>query len=419
MYVRRRGLYLPTGTADAADLRGHLSDERAIVAVNREHEWVSIAQDTQHRIRIDDVAEAAARAKRTRKQRAKDATEDAKLADLYRAAKAAGHRASLRAKMNASAEVRAVRLAKMRTFLLIAGLPVLLAFAAWSTTGVQAGFAKLMDLSEEDPGWWSAWAVEPALITIVAGIIIGRAILRSSGGDTDRRADLIEWAALGSSLALNVFGGWHGEGWSALGAAIGHSLGPIGAAGTAYLMGVFDAYIAQADPNKDAKRLDELDLDERVGTHSDDTAQAPSLPDVARLDYALPPANRKPAEASVARGETVEKPRKPALQAPREKPAAQPAASGYARSEDPGMLAARAYLDGKYASKRQAADAHGVSEGTVRNRIKDIESRNSLASPAGSAGGAQTPLPTLPLNQPKPAVTHGVNGHHSTPSEEI
>jgi hypothetical protein len=400
MYVRRDGLYLPTGTADAADLRGHLLSERAVVAVNREHEWVSLAQQAQHDIHLADVAEAAARDKRSRKQRANDAAEDAKLADLYRAAKAAGHRARVRALMSQSAEKRAVRLTKMRTVLLIVGLPVLLAFAGWSTTGVQAGFVKLLDLEKGEPTWWTGWGVEPALITIVAGIIIARAVLRNSGGDTDWRADVIESGALGTSLLLNVVGGRHGEGWAALGAAFGHSLGPVFAASTAYLMGLIDTYISRADPWTGAQSLDDIVGIERGDTRSAEASQQPELPPVAQLDYALPTAQDESTSGPDAQLSVAGKPRKQPSPRPRTKNVAQPAASGYAPGDDPGTRAAQDVIGGDIESIRKAAQKYGVSEGTVRNRINSIKGE-----------GAQPAVPMTPIPEAARPSTASVNGH--------
>jgi hypothetical protein len=113
--------------------------------------------------------------------------------------------------------------------------------------------------------------MEPALIAIVALIIIGRAVLRSSGGDTDGRATAAEWIALGLSLALNIFGGFP-EGAGALAgvaSALPHSIGPIGCAGTAFLIGLFDSYVATAQPWKDAPRLADLKLPVMSGTGTD------------------------------------------------------------------------------------------------------------------------------------------------------
>lgn len=408
-YVRRRGLYLPTGTADAGDLRGHLSADRDVVAVNREHEWVSLAQDAQHHIRIADVAEHADRAKRSRRQRAKDATEAAKLADLYRSAKSAGARARIRAEMYGSAEMRALRISTMRKVTLVAGLPVLLAFALWSTTGVQAGVVRLLHLNHGDPSWWSAWGVEPALIAIVALIIIGRAVLRSSGGDVDWRATVAEWVALGTSLALNIFGGWNG-GWEALGGAVAHSLGPLGAAGTAFLIGLFDSYIARATPWDGAKRLADLGLDIELATRNDEPAQEPQLPPAAHLDYAAGGAQNAQADAPAARSKDADKPRKQAPPKPRTKAAAQSATSGYASGDDPGARAAQDFLAGRAESIRKAAQMHGVSDGTVRNRLKVIEADSGYAPAADPADDAQPVIPMTPIPEPTARVDTPVNG---------
>lgn len=96
--------------------------------------------------------------------------------------------------------------------------------------------------------------MEPALIAIVALIIIGRAVLRSSGGDTDRRAAFAEWTALTLSLALNIIGGWPSNAgfWAELATALPHAIGPLGCAGTAFLIGLFSDYVAAAKPWADA-----------------------------------------------------------------------------------------------------------------------------------------------------------------------
>jgi len=407
LYTRRRGLYLPTDNADAGELRGKLSADRDLTAVSREHQWVSFAQDAQHHIRLADVAEHADRAKRSRRQRANDAKEASKLADLYRAAKSAGARARVRAEMYASAEMRALRIARMRKVTLIAGVPVLLSFAAWSTTGVQAGVARLLDLTGGDPSWWSAWGVEPALIALVALIIIGRAMLRTSGGDTDWRATLAEWTALITSLALNVFGGWDG-GWAALGGAVAHSLGPLGAAGTAFLIGLFDSYLARATPWEGAQRLADLGFDVEPDTHLVQSAGELELPPVSQLGYAPTAAQIGDSAQPVTQAGAGDKPRKQAAPKPRKQAAQTPATSGYAPGEDPGTKAAQDVIAKRVDSIRKAAQMHGVSDGTVRNRITALQADE----------GAQTKIPLTPISDPKPPVLRGVNGHHLTTAEE-
>lgn len=268
-FVRHGGLLVPTGVtggptaaeaAEAAQLRRQLTADRDLIAVQAEDAWVRRAQATEHRIAMADVDELAAAAERARRERARDAAEDDALAGLYRRATQSGARARIRAEIQGSAEMRALRIAAVRKVALVAGLPVLAAFAGWSTTGVQAGVVRLLGLPDASPAWWASWAVEPALIAIVALVIIGRAVLRSSGGDTDWRAGLAEWTALVMSLALNIVGGWHGGGWSGLASALPHAIGPLGCAGTAFLIGLFDSYVTAARPWDGAPRLADLDL---------------------------------------------------------------------------------------------------------------------------------------------------------------
>ncbi|MFC7246053.1 hypothetical protein ACFQO7_26550 [Catellatospora aurea] len=240
-----------------------LDDERARLDIARHDELARRAAEAEHRIALGDVREQARAAELARRERARDSADAAQLAALYRRAARSGTRARLRAQIQGSAEMRALRVARVRSVTLMAGVPVLVAFAAWSTTGVQAGVARLLGLTGGSPGWWAAWAMEPALIAIVGLIIIGRAVLRSAGGDTDWRADAIEWTALGTSLALNIVGGWvTGVDWSQqVGPMLAHSVGPIGAAGTAFLIGLFDGYVSAARPWHGAPKLAEMNLD--------------------------------------------------------------------------------------------------------------------------------------------------------------
>src|SRR5690606_3389354 len=87
------------------------------------------------------------------------------------------------------------------------------------------------------------------LIGVVATIILIRARLRSVGGDLDERATRIEWAALTLSIALNCVGHWPANlDATAFAALVGHALGPVGAAGTAYLISVIQDGISSANP---------------------------------------------------------------------------------------------------------------------------------------------------------------------------
>lgn len=240
-----------------AVLAAELAAARDLEAVRREDVWARLARRSEHDIAMADVGEQAAAAVRGRRERARDAAGAEALGVLWRRASRDGARARIRAQIQGSAEVRALRVAAVRRVALVAGLPVLTCFAAWSTTGVQAGVVRLLGLPAGSAAWWASWCVEPALIAVVGLVIIGRAVLRSAGGDTDRRAAIAEWTALGMSLALNVLGGWHG-GWDGLPGALPHAVGPLGCAGTAVLVGLFDGYAAAARPWDGAPRLADL-----------------------------------------------------------------------------------------------------------------------------------------------------------------
>src|SRR5690606_30505592 len=108
-------------------------------------------------------------------------------------------------------EARALRLERTRAVGLAVLLPVLFALGAWSAAGVQAGMVALLGLQPGSAAAAAAWLVEPALIAVVATVILVRARLRSAGGDLDERATRIEWAALSLSIALNCVGHWPGD----------------------------------------------------------------------------------------------------------------------------------------------------------------------------------------------------------------
>jgi hypothetical protein len=66
---------------------------------------------------------------------------------------------------------------------------------------------------------------------------------------------LAEWTALGMSLGLNILGG----GGDSLAKAWPHAIGPLGCAGTAFLIGLFDSYVTAAKPWDGAPRLSDID----------------------------------------------------------------------------------------------------------------------------------------------------------------
>ena len=180
---------------------------------------------------------------------------------LRQQATLAGAAARTRYEVLQTGEARALQLARTRTAALAALLPVLLAFGAWSAAGVQAGMVTLLSLEPGSVAAAAAWLVEPALIGVVATIILIRSRLRSVGGDLDERATRIEWGALSLSILLNAVGHWPASlDATAFAALVGHALGPVGAAGTAYLISVIQDGISSADP-----------------WHLDDGSPAPSL----------------------------------------------------------------------------------------------------------------------------------------------
>ncbi|MEH1017864.1 hypothetical protein V6U90_32980 [Micromonospora sp. CPCC 206060] len=248
------------GPVTADEIRAKLAAGRDLVDAKRDDALARRRQEVEHRIALAEVEDLEADQQRSRRERAEETRESAKLTRYYRRAAGRGARARIRADIDRSVEMRTLRVARVRAATLAIGIPALLAFGAWSTAGVQAGVARLLGLNDGSAGWWAAWGVEPALLAVVALIIISRAVLESSGGSTDQRATRVEWTALLTSIALNMAGGWHGQGWSAAGGLIAHSIGPVGAAGVAYLIGLLLGYVAAARPWHDAPRLADLDL---------------------------------------------------------------------------------------------------------------------------------------------------------------
>lgn len=197
---------------------------------------------------------------------------------IRRRAELAGKIASTRHAVYQSGEARAQRVASTQTLALVVLLPVLVAFGGWSAAGVQAGLVKLLALDPESAVAAAAWLLEPALIGIVAGVILLRARLRSAGGDLDHRATRVELGALSASIVLNMIGHWPGEASAAaLGALLGHALGPVGAAATAYLISVVQDGVHAADP------------------WTLKSGRAPSLADSQEASESLPAAPHAPA----------------------------------------------------------------------------------------------------------------------------
>ncbi|SHK20014.1 hypothetical protein SAMN05421803_11576 [Nocardiopsis flavescens] len=223
-------------------IRQELADRRARVAARKDD-------------RLERFRDRARRAMDARDIR-RDLTRDRVAADL--------ERAKLAADISQSAEARALRVQRTRTLTLAALMPVLVAFAGWSTAGVHAGAAAMTGAQPGTAMWWMLWLLEPALIGIVGWIILCRARLESSGGTLPHEADHIMWGALAVSILLNTVGHWPAEfTGTAVGGLLAHSLGPIGAAMTAHLIGVIERGIAAARPTEGpgVKTLAELTAD--------------------------------------------------------------------------------------------------------------------------------------------------------------
>lgn len=193
--------------------------------------------------------EAKAAVQATYRRRRADRRARDRQASIRRRATLAGEMARTRAEVAQSGEARAQRITGTRTLALALLLPVMVAFGAWSAAGVQAGMVAMLGLDPDSTAAAMAWAVEPALLGIVAGVILIRAQLQSSGGDLDKRASYVEAGALSMSIVLNMAGHWPSElTGSAVAAVAGHALGPIGAAGAAYLIAVVQDGVRDADP---------------------------------------------------------------------------------------------------------------------------------------------------------------------------
>lgn len=318
-----------------ANLRERLANERERTEIRDSHDLSVRSQRTNYKINRAGIREHATTARRERRERhahstakhrihlttarracrerTRDAKGTAELAALYRRAQRAGTRAKIKAEINGSAEMRALRIAAVRRVTLLAGIPVLLAFAAWSTAGVQSGVTRLLDLQPGTFAWSASWGVEPALIAIVSLIIIGRAVLDSSGGGVDGRATAVEYSALSVSIILNVVGGWpvhDGISLHGIATAIPHSIGPVGCATAAFLIGLFESYVTNADPWANAPRLAELGLAANVEAFTPEPLPTPA--NNAVHQQTTEQVTCSPATGTVHRGTIVER-TKPAL----------------------------------------------------------------------------------------------------------
>ncbi|MGW4791793.1 hypothetical protein ACWEPC_05170 [Nonomuraea sp. NPDC004297] len=243
----------PTNDLPAGDLAELLQRERSSADVRRADELARARAQAAHQGARADLATETRIGELDRAEREASAKADAELARMYRTALASGERIRIAAGLSRSAEARALRLERLRTLNLTVLVPVLLGFAAWSTTGVQHGAARLMGVTSHDPMWWALWLLEPVLIGAVVWVIIARARLAASGGKLRQSAERIAAGCLATSVLLNLAAaaptpGQGQNGWMVAGAMVAHAIGPLGAAFIAHLIGVVDASVSTADP---------------------------------------------------------------------------------------------------------------------------------------------------------------------------
>ena len=219
-------------------LEADLARDRQVADARRTDELKRKQAEAQHGRDLADVAEDARRAELDRAEREDTVTADAALARMYREARAAGERARVTSQMARSGEVRALRLERLRTLNLKVLVPVLLGFAAWSTTGVHHGAARLMAVGAwgSDPMWWALWLLEPVLIGAVVWVTIVRARLAAAGGTIDPRAVQLAIGCLAVSIFLNLTAGAPNHPPTSISAVLsvaaamlGHAVGPTGA----------------------------------------------------------------------------------------------------------------------------------------------------------------------------------------------
>lgn len=242
---------------DAAGLADELTCQREVEETYRTDELARRRGRARHERDLADLDADTRHAELERAEREAQARADADLARMYREFRAAGERTRVTSQMARSGEARALRLERLRGLNLRVLVPVLCGFAAWSTTGVHDGAARLMGITDWHAATWGAlWLLEPVLIGAVVWILIVRARLASAGGRISTAAESIAYGCLSTSVLLNLSAAAHtvhgphkvAQLCAVLAAMLAHAIGPVGAAATAHLIGIVDESIAAADP---------------------------------------------------------------------------------------------------------------------------------------------------------------------------
>lgn len=276
-------------TVTAEELVPELTRRRDVATAYRDDAIERERADARHERDRQDVAEEVRQAELARAEREEQARANTELARMYRTFRATGERTRITSQMARSGEARALRLERLRTLNLKVLVPVLLGFAAWSTTGVHHGAARLMGVEPGaygDPMWWALWLLEPVLIGAVVWILIVRARLASAGGSINPKAEALAIGCLGTSVLLNFSAaipthavGSVAAGFGVAGAMLAHAVGPAGAAATAHLIGVVDESIADADPWTDTDGrpvplLADMDFDAMLASASNSAPES-------------------------------------------------------------------------------------------------------------------------------------------------
>lgn len=142
-----------------------------------------------------------------------------------------GVRALRSRKVATSPARKAANLQRLQTAVVVVALPVIIALGAASTSAVHAFMTKYASASTV-----VAWGVEPAIIALVSGLIITRALMRRNGAPVPPSLAWIERCALSASVVMCF-----------LGAGVGAVVAPIGAAVVALAVERVTEGIADAD----------------------------------------------------------------------------------------------------------------------------------------------------------------------------
>ncbi|MFL1431155.1 MULTISPECIES: hypothetical protein [unclassified Nocardiopsis] len=126
-----------------------------------------------------------------------------------------GHRELRKRQLATSPARKAANLAKIQTAVIGVAVPAVIGFGAASTAGVHAFMTEYAAASAA-----AAWGYEPAVITLVSGVIIVRALLLRNGAVLPPVVTWIERGALASSVIMCLIGSGVGAIFAPLGVAL-------------------------------------------------------------------------------------------------------------------------------------------------------------------------------------------------------